>query len=144
MSKMKKIAKEELQKVLHKNILNCTENEIRFLFHALDLQLKEFKQEIGRVQFEIHFKRNYIMKIEAGNGPLCFSNEYIDFGEGSTGISTGNMDTILEIINTFFNLFGPNILKKASYSIGYNESRSLFDSLEEAQEYLSIIQQTAK
>lgn len=142
MSKMKKIAKEELQKKLHKNILKCSEEEIRFMFHVLSFDLKEFKQEMGRVQFEVHYTRTYVMRIEAGNGPLCFNNEWIDFGEGSTGVCMGNMDTIAEIIATFMNMFGPNILDDIDYGVYYNKNWSIFDSLEEAQSYLEAMQKT--
>ncbi len=138
-----KLSKEQLTTTLHKSMKDCTENEIRFIFNIFDFNLKEFYQEKGLVDFEIHFKRNYLMRVILQGNLLHFSNEYVNFqseDDSTNGVSMPYPKTILDVVMVFINLFSPNILKKAGYELSYNPEASIFDSIEEAQEYMELIQ----
>lgn len=138
-----KLTVEQLKATLHKDMRDCTENEIRFIFSIFDLNLKEFRKEGDLVDFEIHFKRNYLMRVVAKRNLLHFSNEYINFSsenDSTNGVSMPYPDTILDVVMLFINLFSPNVLKKAGYELSYNPETSTFDSIEEAQEYMELIQ----
>lgn len=138
---MKKLSKEQIREVLHKNIMDCTENELRFIFHILSFDLKEMKQECGRTRFEVHFKRNYVMRIEIAGNNMYFSNEWIQFNEENIhGISTSTPDCLGKLIVIFINMFIPNVLQKINYGIVYNEDWSVFDSCEEANSYFVTMQ----
>ncbi len=138
-----KLTKEQLMATLHKGMKGCTEDEIRFVFSIFDFNLKEFYQEDSLVDFEIHFKRNYLMRVVAQGSLLHFNNEFISFqaeSDSTNGMSMPYPKTILDVIIVFINLFSPNILKKAGYELSYNPETSVFDSIEEAQEYMELIQ----
>lgn len=134
-----KLTKKELADALRKNLTECSENEIRFAFHVFGLTLKEcyFSGENG-MSFEIHFRQSFIVRLIAAHktGVLSFENEYIDFGEGTHGIAMGKIETLAETIVVFINMFGPNLLQSVGYNISFNEEMSLFNSVEEAEEYL--------
>ncbi len=138
---MKKLSKEQIQEVLHKNIMNCTENELRFVFHVLSFDLKEMKQECGRTRFEVHFKCNYVMRIEIAGNHLSFSNEWIRFNEEyAHRLLTSTPDCLGKLVVIFINMFMPNVLQKINYGIVYNEDWSVFDSYEEAHSYFITMQ----
>ena len=142
-----KLTKEQLTAALHKNMRDCTENEIRFIFSIFDFNLKEFYQDGSLVDFEIHFKRNYLMRVVLQRNLLHFSNEYINFSsenDSTNGVSMPYPDTILDVVMLFINLFSPNVLKKAGYELSYNPETSIFDSIEEAQEYMELIQEEGR
>lgn len=142
-----KLTKEQLTTALHKNMRDCTENEIRFIFSIFDFNLKEFYQDGSLVDFEIHFKRNYLMRVVLQRNLLHFSNEYINFSsenDSTNGVSMQYPDTILDVVMLFINLFSPNVLKKAGYELSYNPETSIFDSIEEAQEYMELIQEEGR
>lgn len=142
-----KLTKEQLTAALHKNMRDCTENEIRFIFSIFDFNLKEFYQDGSLVDFEIHFKRNYLMRVVLQRNLLHFSNEYINFSsenDSTNGVSMPYPDTILDVVMLFINIFSPNVLKKAGYELSYNPETSIFDSIEEAQEYMELIQEEGR
>ena len=142
-----KLTKEQLTAALHKNMRDFTENEIRFIFSIFDFNLKEFYQDGSLVDFEIHFKRNYLMRVVLQRNLLHFSNEYINFSsenDSTNGVSMPYPDTILDVVMLFINLFSPNVLKKAGYELSYNPETSIFDSIEEAQEYMELIQEEGR
>ena len=142
-----KLSKNELKVVLHKNILECTESEIRTVFDIFDFQLKEFSTSGDSVDFEIHFKRTYPMRITADKKKMECMNEYVAFqtgadGGGCHGIVIGLPETLAEVLIFFINSFAPNILKSAGYRVSYDEVTSPYSSLEEAQEYMKLVQDT--
>ena len=140
---MNKLTKEQMQEALRKSILNCTEGELRFLFHLFSFDLKEFKQETGRVRFEVHFKTSYISRVEITDMVMALSNEWIIFGEdNSHGISMEAPPCAGALLVAFINMFAPNLLQHAGYSLSYNSEWSVLDSLEEAQEYVETAQAT--
>ena len=142
-----KLTKEQLTTALHKNMRDCTENEIRFIFSIFDFNLKEFYQDGSLVDFEIHFKRNYLMRVVLQRNLLHFSNEYINFSsenDSTNGVSMPYPDTILDVVMLFINLFSSNVLKKAGYELSYNPETSIIDSIEEAQEYMELIQEEGR
>ena len=140
---MNKLTKEQMQDALRKVTLNCTEEEIRFVFHLFSFDLKEFKQETGRISFEIHYKINYIVKVELTATAMTFSNEWINFEDENThGIAMTVPTCLGELMVMFINMFMPNLLQRVCYNIAYNEQWSIFESVEEAQEYLGNSQMT--
>lgn len=140
---MNKLTKEQMQEALRKSILNCTESELRFLFHIFSFDLKEFKQETGRVRFEVHFKTSYIARVEITDMVMALSNEWVVFGENNShGISMEAPPCAGALLVAFVNMFAPNLLTQAGYGLSYNSEWSVLDSLEEAQEYIETAQST--
>lgn len=142
-----KPTKEQLAAILNKNINDCSENDIRFIFDVFGFTLKEFEKSENNTDFEIHFKRTYLMRVIAECGMLRFRNEYVNFqadDDSTNGISMGLPNTILEIVIIFIDMFTPNILKKAGYNLSYDPDNSIFDSMDEAQEYMELIQTEGK
>lgn len=146
---IKKFTKEEVKSILSNNILRCTEEETRAIFDIFDFQLKEFIISETDVDFEIHFKRTYLMRIRANKNKLECTNEYITFQNGSEGESCHGLaiptpSTLAEVLVFFINSFAPNILKSAGYCVNYDAETSPYSSLEEAQEYMKLVQETCE
>lgn len=142
---IKKFTKEEVKSILSNNILRCTEEETRAIFDIFDFQLKEFIISETDVDFEIHFKRTYLMRIKADKNKLECTNEYITFQNGSEGESYHGLviptpSTLAEVLIFFINSFAPNILRSAGYCVNYDAETSPYSSLEEAQEYIKLVQ----
>lgn len=142
---IRKFTKEEVKSVLSNNILRCTEKETRAIFDIFDFQLKEFIISETDVDFEIHFKRTYLMRIKADKNKLECTNEYITFQNGSEGESCHGLaiptpSTLAEVLVFFINSFAPNILRSAGYCVNYDAETSPYSSLEEAQEYMKLVQ----
>lgn len=142
---IKKFTKEEVKSILSNNILRCTEEETRTIFDIFDFQLKEFIISETDVDFEIHFKRTYLMHIKANKNKLECTNEYITFQNGSEGESCHGLaiptpSTLAEVLVFFINSFAPNILRSAGYCVNYDAGTSPYISLEEAQEYMKLVQ----
>lgn len=142
---IKKFTKEEVKSILSNNILRCTEEETRAIFDIFDFQLKEFIISETDVDFEIHFKRTYLMRIKADKNKLECANEYITFQNGSEGESCHGLaiptpSTLAEVLIFFINSFAPNILRSAGYCVNYDAETSPYSSLEEAQEYMKLVQ----
>lgn len=142
---IKKFTKEEVKSILSNNILRCTEEETRAIFDIFDFQLKELVKSEANVDFEIHFKRTYLMRIQADKNKLECTNEYITFQNGSEGESCHGLaiptpSTLAEVLVFFINSFAPNILKSAGYTVSYDKETSVYDSMEEAQEYMRLVQ----
>lgn len=144
-----KLSKDELATALHKNILDATESEVRTVFDIFDFQLKEFHKLQACcatwVDFEIHFKRTYLMRIHADKNKLDCSNEYVTFqtnqdSEKCHGLAIKLPSTLAEVLVFFINSFAPNILKSAGYCVNYDEENSVYGSMEEAQEYMRLVQ----
>lgn len=145
---MIKLTKDELIKALHKELMECSVDEIRFVFHVFGFNLKELDSKGGgdtAIDFEIHYKRVYIVRVVVStNNVLTFENEYVNFGNDTHGIVMGQAETLAETIVVFINMFMPNLLQSAGYEISFKEDMSLFDNLEEAQDYLQTIQDEAQ
>lgn len=146
---IKKFTKDEVKSILSNNILQCTEEETRAIFDIFDFQLKEFTKSKTDVDFEIHFKRTYLMHIRADKNKLECTNEYITFQNGSEGGSCHGLViptpfTLAKVLIFFINSFASNILKSAGYCVNYDEENSPYSSLEEAQEYMKLVQETCK
>ena len=142
---IKKFTKEEVKSILSNNILRCTEEETRAIFDIFDFQLKEFIISETDVDFEIHFKRTYLMHIQADKNKLECANEYITFqngteGESCHGLAIPTPSTLAEVLVFFINSFAPNILRSAGYCVNYDEENSVYSSIEEAQEYMKLVQ----
>lgn len=138
---MQKLTKSQFKAALKKNPLNCTENELRFIFNLLGFDLKEFRLETARVTFEIHFTRHYIMKAEIMHGLLVFSNQWIVFDDNDDPqhIKINFNRTLLDFITLFFNMFGRDLLEPIHYTASYTEGWSMVDSKEEGREYWEIL-----
>lgn len=146
---IKKFTKEEVKSTLGNSILRCTEEETRAIFDIFDFQLKEFTKSETNVDFEIHFKRTYLMRIQADKNKFECTNEYITFQNGSEGESCHGLaiptpHTLAEVLVFFINSFAPNILRSAGYCVNYDAETSPYSSLEEAQEYMRLVQETCE
>lgn len=144
-----KLSRGELKAALRNNILDATESEIRTIFNIFDFQLKEFAKSETNVDFEIHFKRTYLMRIQADKNKLKCTNEYVTFQNGSEGESCHGLviptpHTLAEVLVFFINSFAQNILKSAGYCVNYDAETSPYSSLEEAQEYMRLVQETCE
>ncbi len=139
-----KLTKDEIQAALLKNILENTETEIRTVFDIFDFQLKEFDKSDDCANFEIHFKRTYLIRIKADKDKLEYSNEYVTFQNSDNsnchGLAIPVPTTLAEVLMFFINSFAPNILKSAGYCVNYDEENSIYSSIEEAQEYMKLVQ----
>lgn len=142
---IKKFTKDEVKSILAKRILDCTEEEVRAVFDIFDFQLKEFFKTTSDIDFEVHFKRTYLMRIKADSNKLECSNEYVTFqngaeGESCHGLAISTPATLAEVLVFFINSFAPNILRSAGYCVNYDAETSPYNSLEEAQEYMRLVQ----
>jgi hypothetical protein len=139
-----KLTKDEIRAALLKNILENTETEIRTVFDIFDFQLKEFNKSDGCANFEVHFKRTYLIRIKADKSKLEYSNEYVTFQNSDNsschGLAIPAPATLAEVLMFFINSFAPNILKSAGYCVNYDEENSIYSSIEEAQEYMKLVQ----
>ncbi len=139
-----KLTKGEVKAALLKNILENTETEIRTVFDIFDFQLKEFNKSNDCTDFEVHFKRTYLMRIKADKNKLECSNEYVTFKNNDNsschGLAIPLPATLAEVLMFFINSFASNILKNAGYCVNYDEENSVYSSIEEAQEYMKLVQ----
>lgn len=137
-----KLTEETLQKTLHTPILNLSEADIRFVFHILDFDLKEYKQETGRIKFEVHNKITYIASIEITVNGMVFSNEWVNFGYGNEhGLSMPMPipKCLGEIIVMFTNVFAPQESTLGWIDLKDMVRRNIFESEDEAKKYLDIL-----
>ena len=141
---MQKLSKEQMEVALRKHILQCTEDEIRFVFHIVNFDLKEFHQEVGRVQFEIHFTRFYVIKVTITQEMLVFSNEWMVFNDQNShaldAIATPPM--LFMVMNRFIQTFA-QILQEMQWRPVYIDGYSVFEDGKTAKEYFELFQQTA-
>lgn len=139
-----KLTKDDVRIALLKNILESTEAEIRTVFDIFDFQLKEFNKSNNYADFEAHFKRTYLIRIKADKSKLECSNEYITFQNNDNsschGLAIPLPATLAEVLMFFINSFASNILKSAGYTVSYDEENSVYSSIEEAQEYMKLVQ----
>lgn len=139
-----KLTKDDVRIALLKNILENTEAEIRTVFDIFDFQLKEFNKSNNCADFEVHFKRTYLIHIKADKSKLECSNEYITFQNNDNsschGLAIPLPATLAEVLMFFINSFASNILKSAGYTVSYDEENSVYGSIEEAQEYMKLVQ----
>lgn len=139
-----KLTKDDVRIALLKNILESAEAEIRTVFDIFDFQLKEFNKSNNCADFEVHFKRTYLIRIKADKSKLECSNEYITFQNNDNsschGLAIPLPATLAEVLMFFINSFASNILKSAGYTVSYDEENSVYSSIEEAQEYMKLVQ----
>lgn len=142
---LKKLTKDQFKKVLAKKPLDCTENELRFVFNVLGFDLKEFGHEDGRLTFEIHYRCEYLMKAEIIDGVLVFSNQW-RFNDEDEPYCSGRMfaGSLLDFIDTFFQTFGSSVIQPADYNPAWVEGWSAVDSVEEGREYWDVLADLGK
>lgn len=145
---IQKISHTEFKEALEKSPLECSENELRFIFNALGFDLKEFKQETSRVVFEVHFRRNYIVKVELVSGLLVFSNRWIIFNDKNEterhNINFQFNGSTIKILNLFLDMFGPCLLNPLQYMPAYIKGWSVCDSPKETKEYWDILSEVGR
>ena len=139
---MVKLTKEQLQEALKKPILTCSEEEIRFALHIMGFDLKEYHQDQGRVAFEIHFRRIYVIKMEVTGGIITFSNRWVVFNDKEEihHLNFEEPENLILILNLFINLFGKALLEPIGYQPAYIKEWSLFETGEEAKEFWQTFQ----
>lgn len=134
--------KEEIKSALAKKPTELSKEELSELFGIFCLQIKEFCVGKSTMSFEIHFRRTYLIQVSypLAAGLMSFRNEFVNFSEGSSGVSMGRSDNTADLIKIFINMFYKNLLVDADYSPYFNEETSAYSSAEEAQEYLEYVQ----
>ena len=142
---MQKLSKEQMEVALRKHILNCTEDELRFVFHLLNFDLKEFRQETARVTFEVHFTRFYVIKISVTPEMTAFSNEWIVFNDDKNnhGLEVVTPPMFFNILNMMMNFFGEALLNPMAWKPTFIPGWSIFADGVEAKEYFDLFQKTA-
>lgn len=138
---MSKLTKENFQKALFSHMLSLSEQEIRFGMNIMGFTLKEYRQCNGKIEFEIHYHRNYIIKAEIIDSLLIFSNQWVIFNpETNESFVTLPMPpTFVDFISLFITMCGDSLLKEANYSPCYIPGFTLADSPEEAKEYWEMV-----
>ena len=137
---MKKLTKEQLKELLSKKPHEMTKDELCFLFEIFCFQIKEYYLHENNISFEIHFKTMFLIRVNfpIKPGMMSFNNEFIDFGEKTSGICMTPPENIGRLFNIFFGMFQSNSLQTAEYEIYYDSQDSKFSSFEEADEYLQL------
>lgn len=137
---MKKLTNEQVKELLSKKPHEMTKDELCFLFEIFCFQIKEYYLHENNISFEIHFKTRFLIRVNfpIKPGMMSFNNEFIDFGEETSGISMTPTENIGKLINIFFNMFYNNLLKTVEYDGYYNAEDSIFSSWEEANEYFEF------
>lgn len=139
---MIKLTKKQFKTALKKPILSCEENEIRFVFHVLGFDLKEYRQELGRIAFEIHYRRVFVIKIEVSGGIVVFSNPWIVFNnkEDVHHVNMGDPQALALILSIFVAIFNEPLLIPMEYKPAYIKGWSVFDDVAEAKEAWATLQ----
>lgn len=139
---MKKLTKEQVKEVLNKRPCELTHEELTFIFYIFSFQVKEYYSGENNISFEIHFERTFIIRVNypKEKGLMSFNNEFVNFGEGCHGTAMPRAKDTGELIRLFVNMFYDNLLSSANYTATYDEEESMFDSQEEASEYLKFVQ----
>ncbi len=138
------MTKEEVKEALKKKPSDLSREELKFIFSVFCFAIKEYEKTESTLSFEIHYKRTYLIKVKYPvlKGLMSFRNEFIDFDDdGTHAISMSALENTSELLTVFINMFYDNILKKVGYQGYWDEDLpSPFQSLEEAQEMLSFVQ----
>lgn len=143
---MKKLSLTQFRKALKKSILGCSEEEVRFVFNIMGFDLKEFSQETGRINFEVHYRRYYIIKVEVIEGVVLFSNPWVVFNDNKDAhhINFQFNGPLLDLLSMFLDLFGPSFLKPLNYQPAFIDGWSACAGPEEGKMYWDIISDMAK
>ena len=139
---MKKLTKEQVKEALIKHPDELSKEELAFIFYIFSFHIKEYYSGEENISFEIHFERTFIIRVNhpKGKGLMSFRNEFVNFGEGTHGISMPRTKNTGDFLKIFFNMFYSTLLRLASYTASYDEEESLFVSREKATEYLEFVQ----
>jgi hypothetical protein len=135
---MTKFTPHELADTLNKKPVLTNEPEIKEVFALLGFKLKEYhKASFSASQsYEVHYKRNYLVKVRVDDSRcLSISNEYVDFSEGSDGVSMGGIDTVAQMIGVV--IYFAQVLNSGYDGVAiYNRERSHYTE----EEYKALIQ----
>jgi nuclear transport factor 2 (NTF2) superfamily protein len=129
---MEKLTTAEIEELINKRAIECSEDELKELFSVLGLRLKEYrKHKSGSLHFEIHYKREYVLNYREfdGNYLGSFGNEYIDFdGEGTSGMSM-RVTSNKELIQLFFGI-ASRLLRLQYEGVTFDEDESIYSQEE--------------
>ena len=142
---MNKLTKEEFLKALHSHMLYLSEHELRFGMNVMGFTLKEYCQGNGKVEFEIHYHRHYIIKAEIIGTLLILSNQWVIFNSETdeTFLTLPVPPTFIDFINLIIIMCGDSLLKEANYSPCYIPGFAMTDSPEEAKEYWELVRKAS-
>jgi hypothetical protein len=105
---MIKLTKHQIKKIILQPIIQSTEEELKSFAAILGLRFKDYTTtNLGdQTYFEIHCKNTYVIAVRADKTKVVgFSNENINFDEGSSGVSIAGLKTLKDVILVVFNLF---------------------------------------
>lgn len=148
-----KLTKELIKSIVNKKVAECTKEEITAILKMFGFSVKEYTSrppkegyKVPSVNFEIHYKRNYIIEVSAdGASAISYSNEWVNFGEGTDGLCmpTENTGTLILLMVNFFvpkllpNYDGPEYNEHRDYEYeSIEEVSSLFDCLKDELEVI--------
>jgi hypothetical protein len=108
---MYKLTPEALTDILNRPVTQSSEEELKATFDVLGFKLKEFYtrtegNKVVSMSFEVHFKRTFVIEVESESGSKLhtFSNEYVNFGDGTSGLSMA-LDNVKNVIQVVINIF---------------------------------------
>lgn len=108
---MYKLTPEALTDILNRPVTQSSEEELKATFNVLGFKLKEFytrteENKVVSMSFEVHFKRTFVIEVESESRHRLhtFSNEYVNFGDGTSGVSMA-VDNVKNVIQVVINVF---------------------------------------
>lgn len=143
-----KLNKELIKTILTARVIDCTEEEVKAIMKMFGFQIKEFKllydkespAKINAMTFEIHHKTKYVIAVYADLSKVIeFSNEWVNFGEGASGMVMP-LANVGELIMITLNLFVEKLHIRYD-GPEYNEDRDReYANVDEVQELLEYAQ----
>lgn len=149
---MKKLTNSDIDAILSKKIVDTTKDELMAIFKLLGLQIKEYsridkaateedKKPYSSCRFEVNYKRNFIIGIDAESSSrlVSFNNEWVNFGDDCHGVSMGIAD-IRELMLITVNMFVEKLCREYDGPEYREDEDSEYGSLAELQGLLEHLQ----
>jgi len=140
---MIKLTNERIDDIVGQKVYYATKENLAAVFKLLGLRIKEYSrtdrgvgstEEFHSCSFEIHYKREFIIGLEADSSSrvISYNNEWVNFGDGCDGVAIPTED-VKEMLLTVLNLWVDKLCRGYD-GPEYNEKRDgEYDGMEEAQ-----------
>lgn len=141
---MLKLTKEKVKEILTKRVNDCSKEELQAILKLFGLQVKEFSRieypkEIGAgvsLSFEVHHRMQYIIEAQTDNSKMIsFGNEWVNFGDGSSGAAMG-LDNVGDFILIVINLWIDKLRIDYEGPLYDEQKDREYDSMKELSELL--------
>jgi hypothetical protein len=137
-----KLTQERIKELATKHQSKLSREEYSAFFRLVGLTVKDYdEREDDQKEFELHYKRLYVLRLNIDRSRcVSIGNEFVNFGEGSDGLSIGGIDTARELIRTVV-AFAPKLAPKYDGTVTYDGYRDEYseDELQEAVEVMNEI-----